>query len=103
MFLQKKKIFHYTKKKIGILCWLNRAHHVDNNVVIGLYPYSQCEWVIGDQVLNDWTTGKLRYYTLPPETAAADESPCDSQLVTKMRAEFNLDQLEPDMIKTVQG
>jgi len=41
-------------------------------------------------VLNDWNSGRIKYFTHPPESVAADIS---SEIVTEFAAEFSLDDL----------
>merc|ERR1711874_513861 len=42
-------------------------------------------------VLNDWNSGRIKYFTHPPETVAANIS---SEIVREFAAEFSLDDLE---------
>lgn len=42
-------------------------------------------------VLNDWNSGKIRYYTVPPEEAACQVS---AEIVTKIAEEFNIENFE---------
>ncbi|XP_041976684.1 guanine nucleotide-binding protein-like 3 homolog [Aricia agestis] len=44
-------------------------------------------------LLNDWNTGKVRYYTEPPESAA-EEVHVDAKIVATMAQEFDLNSFE---------
>lgn len=57
------------------------------------------------QVLNDWNSGKLRYYTEPPEeeimeATALDQQLTTAELVAEFSKEFDLDALDQD-IRTI--
>src|SRR5688572_30821221 len=43
-------------------------------------------------VLQDWNSGKIPYYTIPPETAR-DNMILDSSIVSTWSKEFNLDEV----------
>jgi nuclear GTP-binding protein len=47
-------------------------------------------------VLNAWNSGKLRYYTQPPDTRTTvdGEAVCSSELLTSFSKEFNLDEID---------
>lgn len=48
--------------------------------------------------MQDWTTGKLRYYTQPPEEeASATTVGAGSAIVAEMAAEFSLDELDEEL------
>jgi nuclear GTP-binding protein len=51
-------------------------------------------------VLNAWTSGKLRYYTQPPENRPKidDDIVCSSELLSSFSKEFNLDQVDDNAI-----
>uniref|UniRef100_A0AC34FX04 CP-type G domain-containing protein n=1 Tax=Panagrolaimus sp. ES5 TaxID=591445 RepID=A0AC34FX04_9BILA len=51
-------------------------------------------------VLNAWTSGKLRYYTEPPEVRARveDEAVCSSELLSSFSKEFNLNEIDDSAI-----
>ncbi|KAK0402467.1 hypothetical protein QR680_016349 [Steinernema hermaphroditum] len=55
------------------------------------------------QVLIDWNSGKLRYYTTPPETAGADDVSCPVELVSQFSKEFDLDVLDGELSALVEG
>ncbi|TMS35210.1 hypothetical protein L596_002659 [Steinernema carpocapsae] len=55
------------------------------------------------QVLIDWNSGKLRYYTTPPDTTAQDEAMCSAEMVTQFSKEFDLDALDGEMSALVEG
>jgi nuclear GTP-binding protein len=44
-------------------------------------------------VLNDWNSGKIKYFTHPPETVAGDIA---SEIVSEFAKEFSLDTLDMD-------
>ncbi|KAI5644041.1 GNL3L/Grn1 putative GTPase domain-containing protein [Phthorimaea operculella] len=44
-------------------------------------------------LLNDWNTGKVRYFTEPPETPASDIH-VDAKIVTSIAAEFDINSFE---------
>jgi len=53
-------------------------------------------------VLNDWNTGRLRYYTEPPSSAQAevDETNrlCSTQLLSQLSAEFQLNDVDDSTV-----
>ncbi|KAK0395492.1 hypothetical protein QR680_001305 [Steinernema hermaphroditum] len=55
------------------------------------------------QVLIDWNSGKLRYYTTPPETAGANDVSCPAELVSQFSKEFDLDALDGELSALVEG
>jgi nuclear GTP-binding protein len=44
-------------------------------------------------VLGDWNSGKIKYFTHPPETVAGDIA---SEIVSEFAKEFSLDTLDMD-------
>ncbi|VDK49621.1 unnamed protein product [Anisakis simplex] len=57
-------------------------------------------------VLNDWNSGKLRYYTEPPVQVESDESNrtfCSSELLNEFSKEFDLDALDNEQKIIVEG
>jgi nuclear GTP-binding protein len=57
------------------------------------------------QVLNDWNSGKLRYYTEPPEENRTDDEQqqISMELVQEFAKEFDLDALDQDIRVIVDG
>jgi len=58
------------------------------------------------KLLRDWNSGKLRYYTEPPEdegVSPADEKFLSSELVAEMSKEFDLDAIDADQKLLVEG
>lgn len=57
------------------------------------------------KVLNEWNSGKLRYYTEPPEkeTKEADVALCSTELLTTFSKEFDLDALDENLTSLVEG
>lgn len=49
-------------------------------------------------VLNDWNNGKLKYYTLPPET---NDSTVDIKFLDKMPEEFNIEKFDNEIMKSI--
>uniref|UniRef100_A0A7E4WBL1 Guanine nucleotide-binding protein-like 3 homolog n=1 Tax=Panagrellus redivivus TaxID=6233 RepID=A0A7E4WBL1_PANRE len=49
-------------------------------------------------VLTAWNTGKLRYYTEPPEKETNTETLCTSEVLSTFSKEFNLDDINDDAI-----
>ncbi|CAD6197717.1 unnamed protein product [Caenorhabditis auriculariae] len=54
-------------------------------------------------VLNDWNTGKLRYYTHPPESPSANEVIVPAEIVSQFSKEFDLDDINDEQNKLVEG
>jgi hypothetical protein len=57
------------------------------------------------QVLTDWTSGNLRYYTHPPTNQDIDNANviANDELLTQYAQEFSLDNLTDDYVKIVAG
>ncbi|CAJ0957697.1 unnamed protein product, partial [Mesorhabditis belari] len=53
-------------------------------------------------VLNDWNSGRLRYYTQPPEQAPVNENLEAAQIVAQFSKEFDIDALEGDLQNLVE-
>ncbi|KAK6027454.1 hypothetical protein OSTOST_06517, partial [Ostertagia ostertagi] len=57
-------------------------------------------------VLHEWNSGKLRYYTLPPEdtaSASAPETGVSAEIVSQFSKEFDIDGLDDDLKQLVEG
>jgi hypothetical protein len=55
-------------------------------------------------VLQDWNSGRLRYYTHPPEQDDTEQQRiCSSEILSQYNAEFSLDQLQKDHVELVDG
>ncbi|VDM75405.1 unnamed protein product, partial [Strongylus vulgaris] len=56
-------------------------------------------------VLNDWNTGRLRYYTHPPEdtSSVAPESGVSAEIVSQFSKEFDIDTLDEDLKQLVEA
>lgn len=54
-------------------------------------------------MLTDWNTGKLRYYTEPPEENDSTKAILSSEIVATFSEEFNLDSLDDDLKLVVEG
>lgn len=54
-------------------------------------------------ILNDWNSGKLRYFTEPPERTPVNPELCTTQLVAELSKEFDLDALDNDQKIIVEG
>ncbi|VDM34529.1 unnamed protein product [Toxocara canis] len=58
-------------------------------------------------VLNDWNSGKLRYFTQPPENSkqvdVGSAQFCSSQLLDVFSKEFDLDALDDEQKVLVEG
>src|SRR5690606_32320352 len=55
------------------------------------------------QVLNDWNSGKLRYFTQVPITDDTNPHLLSSEVVTTMAKEFDLDALDEDIKVLIDG
>ncbi|CAI5440637.1 unnamed protein product [Caenorhabditis angaria] len=56
------------------------------------------------RVLNDWNTGKLRYYTHPPEQGSAkDENIVPAEIVSQFSQEFDIDTIAEEQKQIVEG
>lgn len=56
------------------------------------------------RVLNDWNTGKLRYYTHPPEQGSVkDEIVVPAEIVSQFSAEFDIDAVADEQNQIVEG
>ncbi|KAJ1352960.1 Guanine nucleotide-binding protein-like 3 [Parelaphostrongylus tenuis] len=77
-----------------------RACQMLGNLASGLV-----EIVLG-WVLKDWNIGRLRYYTHPPEeissTVGADTA-VSAEIVSQFSKEFDIDALDDDIRKLVEG
>ncbi|VDM79777.1 unnamed protein product [Strongylus vulgaris] len=58
-----------------------------------------------ETVLNDWNTGRLRYYTHPPEdtSSVAPEAGVSAEIVSQFSKEFDIDTLDEDLKQLVEG
>ncbi|PIO75241.1 GNL3L/Grn1 putative GTPase [Teladorsagia circumcincta] len=57
-------------------------------------------------VLHEWNSGKLRYYTVPPEdtsSASAPETGVSAEIVSQFSKEFDIDGLDDDLKQLVEG
>ncbi|CAB3403998.1 unnamed protein product [Caenorhabditis bovis] len=55
------------------------------------------------RVLNDWNTGKLRYYTHPPEKGSVKDEPLPAEIVQQFSAEFDIDTIAAEQKELVEG
>ncbi|CAI2340849.1 unnamed protein product [Caenorhabditis sp. 36 PRJEB53466] len=56
------------------------------------------------RVLNDWNTGKLRYYTHPPEQGSSkDEIVVPAEVVSQFSKEFDIDAIADEQNQIVEG
>ncbi|ULU04437.1 hypothetical protein L5515_013446 [Caenorhabditis briggsae] len=56
------------------------------------------------RVLNDWNTGKLRYYTHPPEAGSVkDDTSVPVEVVTQFSKEFDIDAIADDQNQIIEG
>lgn len=56
------------------------------------------------RVLNDWNTGKLRYYTHPPEQGTAKEDiVVPAEVVSQFSKEFDIDAIAEEQNQIVEG
>ncbi|CAJ0606935.1 unnamed protein product [Cylicocyclus nassatus] len=56
-------------------------------------------------VLHDWNSGRLRYYTQPPEevSSSAPETGVSAEIVNQFSKEFDIDALDDDLKQLVEG
>ncbi|VDN39013.1 unnamed protein product [Cylicostephanus goldi] len=56
-------------------------------------------------VLHDWNSGRLRYYTQPPEevSSTAPETGVSAEIVNQFSKEFDIDALNDDLKQLVEG
>ncbi|WKX94254.1 hypothetical protein Q1695_011479 [Nippostrongylus brasiliensis] len=57
-------------------------------------------------VLHEWNSGKLRYYTQPPEessSSAAPESAVSAEIVSQFSKEFDIESLDEELTQLVEG
>ncbi|KAK6061020.1 hypothetical protein COOONC_01317 [Cooperia oncophora] len=57
-------------------------------------------------VLHEWNSGKLRYYTHPPEdtiSTSAPETGVSAEIVSQFSKEFDIDSLDDDLKQLVEG
>ncbi|CAJ0581396.1 unnamed protein product, partial [Mesorhabditis spiculigera] len=53
-------------------------------------------------VLQDWNTGRLRYYTQPPEQPVVHETTGAAEIVQQFSKEFDIDSLDTDLANLVE-
>lgn len=57
------------------------------------------------KVLHEWNSGKLRYYTHPPEDPSTQkpETAVSAEIVSQFSKEFDIDSLDEDLRQIVEG